>query len=288
MENLNEAAMIFKMLETINNRPAPFEVYSAEELWANEHTSEKMLQYHLNPDIDISSRKSAFIDNSVKWISSHFNIGRESRVIDFGCGPGLYSTRLARLGAEVTGIDFSKRSIEYARGVAKQEGLFINYVNQNYLTYDTEDTFDFVIMIMCDFCALSPVQRSAMLYKFRKMLKPNGAVLLDVYSMGMFGKIKESSFYEVNQQEGFWAKEKYYTYVNTFKYMESSVVLDKYTIVTDSKIKTVYNWLQYFSPLELKKEFEWCGFKVVEQYANVAGDEFVPDGDEFAIVAKMV
>jgi len=68
--------------------------------------------------------------------------------------------------------------------------------------------------------------------------------------------------------------------------METNVVLDKYTIVTDSKIKTVYNWLQYFSPQELKKEFERCGLNIVEQYANVAGNEFVPDGDEFAIVAK--
>jgi 2-polyprenyl-3-methyl-5-hydroxy-6-metoxy-1,4-benzoquinol methylase len=241
MEKQNEAAIVFKMLETINTRPAPFEVYTAEELWTNEHTSEKMLQYHLNPDIDVSSRKKAFVDNSVKWIASHFNIGKESRVIDFGCGPGLYSTRLARLGAQVTGIDFSKRSIEYARGSAKQDGLSINFVNQNYLTYDTDETFDLIIMIMCDYCAMSPEQRSTMLSKFRKMLKPNGTVLLDVYSMEMFGKIKEASYYEVNQQERFWAKEKYYAFVNTFKYMESNVVLDKYTVVTDSKIKTVYN-----------------------------------------------
>jgi 2-polyprenyl-3-methyl-5-hydroxy-6-metoxy-1,4-benzoquinol methylase len=288
METQNDAVMLFKMLETINCRPAPFEVYTAEELWANEHTSEKMLQYHLNPDIDVSSRKTAFIDNSVNWISSHFNIGKGSCVIDFGCGPGLYSTRLARCGAQVTGIDFSKRSVEYARGVAAQEGLSINYRNQNYLTFDTGETFDLIIMIMCDYCALSPVQRSTMLSKFRKMLKPNGAVLLDVYSMEMFGKIKESSLYEVNQQDGFWDKEKYYAYVNTFKYIESSVVLDKYTIVTDSKIKTVYNWLQYFSLQELKKEFERCGLNVVEQYANVAGSEFIPDSDEFAIVAKKV
>ncbi len=286
MEKQNEAAVLFKMLETITSRPAPFEFYTAEELWANEHTSEKMLQNHLNPDIDVSSRKSAFIDDSVRWIGSHFNIGRESRIIDFGCGPGLYSTRLARLGAQVTGIDFSKRSIEYARGVAMQEGLSINYVNQNYLTYDTDDTFDLIIMIMCDYCALSPVQRSTLLAKFHKMLKKNGAILLDVYSMGMFEKRNDAFFYEVNKLDNFWAKEDHYSFVNTFKYKEPNVVLDKYTVITDSKIKTVYNWLQYFSPQELKQEFERCGLSIVEQYANVAGKEFESDGDEFAIVAK--
>jgi SAM-dependent methyltransferase len=281
-----EVGILFRELEAINSRPEPFEFYTAEELWANEHTSEKMLQYHLNSDIDVSSRNGVFIDNSVKWISSHFNISEDTRIVDFGCGPGLYSTRLARLGAQVTGIDFSKRSIDYAKATAKQEGLTTNYVNQNYLTYETDDTFDLIIMIMCDYCALSPVQRSCLLAKFSKMLNHNGAILLDVYSFGMFEKREENTSYEVNQLDSFWAKEKYYGFINTFKYMDSKVILDKYTIVTDRYSKTVYNWLQYFSPEELKLEFNKCGLRVTEQYANVAGSDFLPDGDEFAIVAK--
>jgi len=39
---------MFKELKTINNRPKPFEFYTAEALWTDEHTSEQMLQYHLN------------------------------------------------------------------------------------------------------------------------------------------------------------------------------------------------------------------------------------------------
>jgi 2-polyprenyl-3-methyl-5-hydroxy-6-metoxy-1,4-benzoquinol methylase len=68
----------------------------------------------------------------------------------------LYTERLAKCGANVTGIDFSKRSIEYAMDVAAREQLNIRYVNQNYLEFETEDRFDLVLMIMCDFCALSP------------------------------------------------------------------------------------------------------------------------------------
>jgi len=86
----------------------------------------------------------------------------------------------------VTGIDFSKRSIDYARTVAVREQLSIRYVNQDYLDFETEDRFDLVLMIMCDFCALSPTQRMGLAEKFRTMLKPNGAVLLDVYSLSAF------------------------------------------------------------------------------------------------------
>lgn len=114
---------MFEELERINARPEPFEFYTASDLWTEEHTSEQMLQFHLNEDIDVSSRNAAFIDRSVEWIASHFNVGTGTKIADFGCGPGLYATRLAQRRAVVTGIDFSKRSIEYARQVATSEGL---------------------------------------------------------------------------------------------------------------------------------------------------------------------
>jgi len=82
-----------------------------------------LINYHLNNDIDISSRRGEFIDLPVAWIGSHFNVGAGTRIADFGCGPGLYANRLARLGASITGIDFSERSIEHARTVAAQAGF---------------------------------------------------------------------------------------------------------------------------------------------------------------------
>jgi len=38
---------MFEELERINARPKPFEFYTASDLWADEHTSEKMLAFHL-------------------------------------------------------------------------------------------------------------------------------------------------------------------------------------------------------------------------------------------------
>ena len=111
-------ASFYSALTSVAGRPAPFSVYTARELWTDEHTSSQMLAYHLNGDIDVSSRRTSFIDKSVQWMGEHFNLARHSRVIDFGCGPGLYTSRIARLGADVVGIDFSSRSLEYARSRA--------------------------------------------------------------------------------------------------------------------------------------------------------------------------
>jgi 2-polyprenyl-3-methyl-5-hydroxy-6-metoxy-1,4-benzoquinol methylase len=100
-----------------------------------------MLAFHLNAEIDISSRNAAFIDRSVEWIVSGFNVGPGTKIADFGCGPGLYAARLAQRQAAVTGIDFSNRSIQYAKEFSRQKRLSIHYVNQNYLEFESDDRF---------------------------------------------------------------------------------------------------------------------------------------------------
>ncbi len=139
---------MFEELEKINTRPKPFEFYTADDLWTDEHTSRQMLSFHLNEEMDVSSRNAAFIDRSIEWITSYFNVGSDTKIADFGCGPGLYSTRLAKKQADVTGIDFSKRSIQHAQEVASREGLAIHYETENYFDFETVDRFHLILMIM--------------------------------------------------------------------------------------------------------------------------------------------
>ena len=125
-----------------------------------------------------------------------------------------------------------------------------------------------------------------MLNKFYSILEQGGHVLLDVYSIEDFRPLEEVAIYETNLLNGFWSPNTYYGFINTFKYEEEKVVLDKYTIIEASRTRTVYNWLQYFSPEELEKEFVESGFKVESLYSDVAGAQFKTDTKEIAIVAK--
>lgn len=276
---------LFQELEVINDRPEPFEFYTAEDLWTDQYTSERMLAFHLDETSDLSSRRGEFIDLSVEWIVDKFQISQGTRIIDFGCGPGLYTTRLAQQGAQVTGIDFSASSIEYARGTAASEGLDIRYLTQNYLEFETGDRFDLILMIYCDFCALSPIQRASLLDIYRQILAPGGAVLLDVYSLAAFNDREELAMYQLNQLDGFWSPNRYYGFLNAFKYEVERVSLDKYTIVENDRIRTVYNWLQYFTPRDLEGEFGDAGLSISELYSDVAGRPFEPDSSEFAVIA---
>ena len=200
----------------------------------------------------------------------------------------MYAQRLARAGAKVTGLDFSSNSLRYAREKAADEQLGIDYIETNYLDYETDKRFDLIMMIMCDFCALSPDQRSLLLNKFHTLLTDGGAVLLDVHSARMFNRREESASYGLNLLDGFWSPDDYYGFLNTFKYNENRVLLDKYTIVERSRTRQVFNWLQCFEPSEVKSEFHNCSLEVVEIWGDVAGKDYDVDADEFAVVAGTV
>ena len=277
---------MFQELKEINSRPTPFQFYTADELWTDEHTSKQMLEYHLNESINVSSRNKSFIERSVEWIVSHFQVSSNTEIADFGCGPGLYTTRLAERGAIVTGIDFSENSLKYAQKVAAEKGLKVNYVHANYLDFEATRHFDLIIMIMCDFCVLSPEQRKKLLSKFSLLLKPGGSVLLDVHSLNSYEQREESATYELNQLNGFWSPDDYYCFVNTFKYEKEKVVLDKYTIIEESRQRVVYNWFQCYCEDSLRREFEGNGFKVEALYSDVAGKTITSDSTEIAIVAS--
>ena len=277
---------MYQQLQTINQRPAPFSIYTAEELWTDPHTAGQMLNYHLDAQLPLASRTHDFIARSSAWIGEHFALARGKRVADFGCGPGLYTTHLARLGASVTGIDFSASSLHHARTVAMQAGLNIDYRQLNYLEFTSTERFDLIVMIMCDFCALSPIQRRQVLEMFRNHLSDHGQVLLDVYTLAGYAERKESSSYERRQLEGFWSPNDYFGFVNTFKYDREKVVLDKYTIVEEYRTRTVYNWLQYFDLETLKKECSAAGLAIEETFADVAGAAYDKGYSEMAVVLK--
>ncbi len=278
---------MFELLREVNRRPEPFSAYTAPELWTDPHTSERMLAYHLDETVDAASRKPEFMDRSAQWIVSHFGLTPGARVADFGCGPGLYAQRLARAGAVVTGIDFSRNSLRYAGHKASQEGLAIKYIYADYLEFETDQRFDLIMMIMCDFCALSPSQRSVLLRKIRSMLATGGSLLFDIYSSRMFDEREETATYARNLMDGFWSSAEYFGFLNRFKYENDRLVLDKYTIVEKERTHMMYNWFQCFAPQELEKELAACGLDVTEYWGDVAGSRYDPNATELAVVAKV-
>jgi len=192
---------------------------------------------------------------------------------------------LARKEAEVTGIDFSVRSIEYAQQTAVREKLSIEYVNQDYLEYETDRRFDLIIMIFCDFAVLRPSNRARMLSKFHTFLKPTGSILLDVPSIKAFEKREEGTVYEANLMNNFWSARKYHGFHHTFKYEQEKLILDEYTIIEANRTRVFYSWLQHFSREMIENELKANAFGMNGFFSDVAGSAYSSESEVFAIVA---
>jgi len=278
----------FALLVDIFQRPPVFGEYTVDRLWQDEHISQRMLDFHLDEDAELASRPHTFIERSAEWMKSRFQIGTNTVVFDYGCGPGLYASRFAKMGADVTGIDFSQRSIRYASEYASKHGLEVTYVLDDYLTWETTRRADLITLIFCDLCPLSPQRREVLFQKFRRHLKPGGYLLLDVCSLALFESKEEEARCEPNLLDGFFSANDYFGFLNTFKYDADNVSLDKYTIVERRGIRHFYNWLQHYGVDELSAELGQNRFAVHEVYSNVAGDAYEANSPVIAVVAQVV
>ena len=106
--------MYSKFINYLKEKPSLYAPSSAP-FWDDEHISEYMLKAHLDPEIDAATRLHDFIEQSAKWIAQYCKARPGMKLLDLGCGPGLYAERFCKEGFRVTGLDYSRRSIEQAR-----------------------------------------------------------------------------------------------------------------------------------------------------------------------------
>ena len=66
-------------------------------------------------------------------------------ILDIGCGGGLISEPMARLGANVTGIDASEKNINVAKLHSKKSELKINYLNSSPENLNLIEKFDVIL-----------------------------------------------------------------------------------------------------------------------------------------------
>ena len=66
-------------------------------------------------------------------------------ILDIGCGGGILSEPISRLGANVTGMDAAKKNINVAKIHSKQMGLKINYINSSPENFKGSKKFDVIL-----------------------------------------------------------------------------------------------------------------------------------------------
>jgi SAM-dependent methyltransferase len=159
--------------------------------WYEPGFSRRMLEEHLSQTHDLASRRFDRVDRQVSWIDEEILSHRPSRILDLGCGPGLYTERLSRLGHQCVGIDYSPASIEYARERAHRDQLRCSYLEQDIRTAPYGEGFDLVLLIFGELNVFSSSDARSILERAHAALSDRGVLLLEVHTLSVIREIGE-------------------------------------------------------------------------------------------------
>lgn len=277
---------LFKQLSQYISKPEIYSRYTAETLWTQNHLASQMLAFHLSEETPLASRPVHQIKDITQSLHMKLNFTGK-KICDLGCGPGLYTQELTKLGGQVTGIDISQNSINYARQIAEKQGLSVDYVVTNYLNDIKISKQDIITFLYFDLCVLSPCQRRKVYKNMKDILKSDGILVLEVLSAEFFEGIIQKSILEKNYMGGFWSPNAYVALHCTHRYEQEKVSLDHFVIIEDQKTYEIFNWFKYFDFQEIEHELAENGFRIQERLTpfDTDDDTTFAGNKSFALVA---
>ena len=134
------------------------------------------------------------IEYITQKIKDHFNLSNQEnaylkgiKILDIGCGGGLISEPMTRLGGSVTGIDASKKNIEVAKIHALNNKLNINYQNKSPEQLKEKEAFDVILNL-----EIVEHVDNVQLYinSCKKLLKKNGIMFTATLNRTMVSYVK--------------------------------------------------------------------------------------------------
>ena len=134
------------------------------------------------------------IEYITEKIKIHFKLKKDKsnylkglNILDIGCGGGLISEPMARLGANVTGIDASEKNINIAKSHSKKNGLKINYLNVSPENLEHIEKFDIILNLEI----VEHVDNVSLYIKScYKLLKKNGLMFTATLNRSFISYIK--------------------------------------------------------------------------------------------------
>ena len=237
---------------------------------------------------DRASRRFVTIDKHVAWIDGHVLHGEPTKVLDLGCGPGLYCSRLAMRGHECLGIDYSPASIEYAVDHAKSEMLRCQYVHDDIRRADYRTDAGLVMLLSGELNVFRLSDARAILQKASAALTAGGILLLEPHTDAAIRAIGAEPLRWYALQRGLFSDRPHLLLQEHSWHEKSTAATARYFIVdAESAAVTRYaQTYQAYTDAEYRALLAECGFTDVEHFATLAGPDGEADEELVVYVAR--
>jgi SAM-dependent methyltransferase len=275
---------ISSLIQQYSAKPRMFEP-GERRFWDDPHISKGMLDAHLNPDHDAASRKPETIEKEIKHLTSSGILKPGDKVLDLGCGPGLYSSRLTEKGMKVTGVDISIRSLDYAMRYAEEKGIDIDYRLMDFFEIEFNEIFDAVLQTQGELCAFPDEKMDELLAKLHRALKSGGLLIFDVTTRALRMRDGLRNGWYISDG-GFWRAGRHLVLEQGFDYPEHDVWLDQYIIIDEDNISVYRNWFHDHTLQSIRQALQNAGFKIIHAWNDLTGTSYEEGGDWIAIVGR--
>jgi SAM-dependent methyltransferase len=278
-----------KLLDIVNRLSIPEPWSEGNNIpWHDPDFSERMLQEHLSQEHDAASRRLETVNHHVQWIHHRLLAGRPTRILDLGCGPGLYTGRLAKLGHECVGIDYSPASIAHARQQSRQEKLRCIYLNQDIRAADYGTNFGMIMLIFGEFNVFRPADARLILNKAYHALAPGGLLLLEPHVYSTIQRVGELQRSWYSSEGGLFSASPYLYLQESFWNPDSSTTALRYFVIDAStgKVDLYAQSMQAYTDEQYRLILAESGFKEVEFYPSLTGK--TDEGDLFVVIGRKV
>ena len=276
------------LMDVIHRQGTPEPWAEGEKIpWNEPEFSARMLKEHLSQAHDMASRRFELVDQHVDWIHHALLSAKPSRILDLGCGPGLYANRLSRLGHRVVGIDFSPASVEYARRQAQAESLPATYFQQDIRQADFGTGFNLAMFIFGELNVFKPAEARRILQKAWQALLPGGQLLLEVSTFEGVKQIGEQPRGWYTAESGIWSEHPYICLSENFWDPGQAAATERFYII-DGQTGAVTSCAatsQAYSEDQFRSLLAGCGFEGINFYPSLAGAQAEGQDELIAISA---
>jgi len=278
------------ILDVVNRTPEPTPWSEGDNIpWDDPDFSERMLAEHLSQEHDLASRKSDTIDRHVDWIFSDLLGSRPARVLDLACGPGFYTARLAGLGCECVGIDFSPASIRHANEIAAAEAhRSCAYRHGDVRDGQFGEGFDLVMMVYGQFNVFPRDRGVEILEKAHRALKPGGLLLLEVQTREQIQEAAESAPSWYTAPSGLFSESPHLVLQENFWHADAGASTTRFLII-DGRTGAVSSYAlsnEAYTEQELTDVLLQAGFEKVERFPSLSGKVEAGEPDLPVVVAR--
>jgi len=263
-----------KIIDIVNRKSEPEPWSEGDNIpWNDPDFSQRMLKEHLTQEHDMASRKYDRIDQHVAWIHEHILEGKASRILDLGCGPGLYAQRLAKLGHQYAGIDYSPASIAHARNKISKEGLDCTFQEADLREANFGGGFEAVMQIYGEINVFSPDDAAEILRKSFSALVPGGKLLLEAHTyeaIVAWGKREPTWF----SSTGGLFSENPHIHLQECSWDEAAKAATNRYFTIDTQNAEVIHFaqsIQAYSQQDYASLLEKCGYTNLQFYPSLKG-----------------